>query len=143
VEFLIEVVISKYLVAIYFWHPLWRWHHLQYDLRFFFRRQDLFLDVNSGVGRLEFSRYEPLDLCSSCRFWIFSHGCCDDICSCNVYPAYYVIDNGDSYSRLPTDVDRAVWLLFPSILVLVLLPMLIDFFNGYVRAPCLWHCSSN
>jgi hypothetical protein len=45
--------------------------------------------------------------------------------------------NGDSYSRLSIDDDKISWLLFPDILVLVLLSMLYDCFNGCVRARSL------
>jgi hypothetical protein len=48
----------------------------------------------------------------------------------------YVHDNSDSYSRLPSDVDHVVRLLFHGILVMVHLP-LIDYFNGCTRAHSL------
>ena len=38
------------------------------DLRPFVRRRDLLPGVNGGVGRLNFSWYEPLDLASPDRF---------------------------------------------------------------------------
>jgi hypothetical protein len=71
------------------------------------------------------------------RSWIFSHGCRGDVCPRNIYPNCYVLDNGDSYPGLSNNVDKAVRLLFPGILVLVLLPMVIDYFNGYARAHSL------
>jgi hypothetical protein len=43
-------------------------------------------------------------------------------------------ENGDSYPRLASNIDKAVWLLFPDILVWVLLSMAIDYFNCYARA---------
>jgi hypothetical protein len=43
-------------------------------------------------------------------------------------------DNGDLYSRLSSDIDQVVRLIFSGILVLVFLPMLIEYFNGYVCA---------
>jgi hypothetical protein len=46
----------------------------------------------------------------------------------------YVLDNSDSYSRLSNDVDHAIWLLFPIILVLVLLPIVINYFNNCAYA---------
>ena len=104
------------------------------DLRPFVRRRDLLLGVNGGVVRLKFNRYGLLDLASPDRFWIFSHGCCEEGFPRNIYTVFYVLDNGDSYSRLPGDVDQAVWFLLPEILVLVLLPMLHDYFNGCTRA---------
>jgi hypothetical protein len=60
--------------------------------------------------------------------------CCHKkVFSRNIYPGCYVLDNGDSYSRLASDVDQVVRFVFPGILVLVLLPMLYDYFNGYAR----------
>jgi hypothetical protein len=47
------------------------------------------------------------------------------------------IDNGDSYTRLSSDIDQAVRSLFPGILVLVLSPMLVNYFNSYMRARSL------
>jgi hypothetical protein len=50
----------------------------------------------------------------------------------------FILNNGDSCSRLPSDVDQAVWLLFPVILLLVLLPNVIHYyFNGCTRARSL------
>jgi hypothetical protein len=49
----------------------------------------------------------------------------------------YVLDNGDSCSQLPIDVDQVDRLFLPGILVLVLLPMVIYYFNGYTRARSL------
>jgi hypothetical protein len=43
-------------------------------------------------------------------------------------------ENGGSYNRLPNDIDKEIRLLFPVIFVLVLLPILVDYFNGYARA---------
>jgi hypothetical protein len=44
-------------------------------------------------------------------------------------PSCYVIDNGDSYSRLRSDVDQAIRLFFPAIWVFILLATLIAYFN--------------
>jgi hypothetical protein len=107
------------------------------DLRTFVPRRDLPPDVNDDVERLKFSRYGPSDLASPDQFWICSYGCREDVCPRNICPGCYVVDNGDSYFRLPSDVNQAVRLLFPAILVLVLLPMVIDYFNGCVRACSL------
>jgi hypothetical protein len=104
------------------------------DLRFFLRRRDLRLSVNSRVGRLKFSRYGSSDLASPDRSWIFSHGHREEYYPRNNFPGCYVLDNGDSYSRVPSDVDQVVRLFCPDMLVLVLLPMLIDYFNGCIRA---------
>jgi hypothetical protein len=66
-------------------------------------------------------------------------GCREEVFPCNIYPGCYVLDNGDSYSRLASDIDQAVWFVFPGILALVLLPMLYDYSNGYARARnLLW-----
>jgi hypothetical protein len=107
------------------------------DLRFFIRRRDLRPSVNGSVGRLKFSRYGSSDLGSLDRSWIFSHGRREEYYPHNNFPGCYVLGNGDSYSRLPSDVDQVVWLFFPDMLVLVLLPMLIDYFNGCARARSL------
>jgi hypothetical protein len=93
--------------------------------------------VNNGVGGLKLSRYGPSDLALPDRYQIFFHGCCEDVCPCNIYPDCYIFDNGDSYSQLSNDVDQAVRLLFSGILVLILLMMMIDYFNGCVCARSL------
>jgi hypothetical protein len=90
--------------------------------------------VNGSLGRSNFSKYSPLDFASSDRSWIFSHGCREEYCPRNFCPGCYILDNGDSCSRLPSNDDQAVRLLFPGILVLVLLLMVIDYFNGCVHA---------
>jgi hypothetical protein len=104
------------------------------DFWHIFRRQDLSPDINDSVGRLKLSRYGPLDLALPERSWIFSHGCRGDVCPHSFCPDCYVLDTGDSYSWLSSDIDQAVRLLFPGILVLVLLLMVIDYFNGCARA---------
>ena len=72
------------------------------DLPHFVRRRDILPDVNGGFGRLSLSRYGSSDLASSDQSWIVSYGCREEVCPCNIYPGYYVFDNGDSFSRLPT-----------------------------------------
>jgi hypothetical protein len=69
--------------------------------------------------------------------WIFSHGCCEEYYPRNICLGCYVLDNGDSCSRFSNDVDQAVRLLFPDIIVLVLLPMVIDYRHGCARARSL------
>jgi hypothetical protein len=101
------------------------------DILAFVRRQDLLPSVNGGVGGLPFSRYGLLDLASTYRFWIFSHGCREESPH-DIRPGCYVLDNGDSYSWLPTDVDHVVRFLFLGIS-----PMLIDYFNGCAHAQNL------
>jgi hypothetical protein len=108
-----------------------------FDLQPICRCRDLSLGTNDGVRRLKLSRYGPSDLALPNRSRIFSHGCCKDVCPCNICPDCYVLDNGDSYSRLSNDVDQAARFLFPGILVLVLLPMMVDYFNGCVCARSL------
>jgi hypothetical protein len=107
------------------------------DLHPFFWRWDFLPDINGGVERLKFFRYEFSDLASSDQFWICSHGCCSKVCPRNTCPDCYGLDNGDSYFRFPSDVDQAVRLLISSILVLVLLPMVIEYFNDSARACSL------
>jgi hypothetical protein len=43
----------------------------------------------------------------------------------NIFPGSHVLDNGDSISWLPSDVDQVVWSFFPGKL-LVLLSILTD-----------------
>jgi hypothetical protein len=107
------------------------------DLRSFDRRRDLPSGVNDGVGRLNFFRYGPSDLASPDRFWIFSLGYREENYPRSICPGGYILDNSDSYPRLPSDVDQVVRLFCPDILVLVLLPMWIDYFNGCARARSL------
>jgi hypothetical protein len=75
--------------------------------------------------------------CSPNQSRSFSHGRCDEYCPCNIWPDCYIFDNGDSYSWLARNIDKAVRLLFPGILVRVRLPMVIDYFNGCARARSL------
>jgi hypothetical protein len=102
------------------------------DIRLFVRRQDLLPIVKGGAVRLQFYRYGLIDLASPDRLWILSPSCCKEGYPYNIYPNYYIFDNGDSYFRLPSNVDKVVWMLFTKILVLELFPMLHD--NGYARA---------
>jgi hypothetical protein len=106
-------------------------------LQSFIRRQDLIHGVNGGIGGLQLSRYGSSDLSSLEQCWIFSHRCRKEDYPRAICLGCYVFDNGDSYSRLSSDVDQAVQLIFLSILVLVLLPMLIDYFNDCTRACSL------
>jgi hypothetical protein len=107
------------------------------DLQLFVRRRDLLPDVNGGAVRLQFFRYGLQDLASPDWFWIVSPGCREEGYPHNICPDCYVFDNCNSYSRLSSDVDKAVRFLFLGILVLVLLPMWYDCFNGCVRACSL------
>jgi hypothetical protein len=107
------------------------------DLQLFVWRRDLLLGVNGGAVRLQFFRYGLQDLALPDRFWIVSPGCREEGYPRNIYPDRYVFDNDDSYARLSSDVDKAVRFLFPGILVLVLLPIWYDCFNGCVRTRSL------
>jgi hypothetical protein len=106
------------------------------DFSGFVQRHDLLPVVNGDVERLNFFRYGPLDA-SSDQSWTFSHGCHEEYCPCNLYPGCYVFDNGDSYSLIVSNDDKVARLLLPGIIVLVLLPMVIDYHNGCVRARSL------
>jgi hypothetical protein len=61
-------------------------------------------------------------------------GCREEVFPRNIYRGCYLLDNGDLYSQLASNVDQAVWFIFFGILVLVLLPMLDDYSNGCARA---------
>ena len=87
------------------------------DLRPFVRRRDLLPGVNGGVEQSQFSRYGFSDLASLDRFWIFCRCCREEHYPRSCCPGYYILDNGDSYSRLSNSVDKASRLLFPDILV--------------------------
>jgi hypothetical protein len=67
----------------------------------------------------------------------FFHGCRKEDYPRNIYPGCYILGNGDLYTRLSSGVGQTVRSLFPGILVLVLLPTLVDCFNGCVRARSL------
>jgi hypothetical protein len=107
------------------------------DIQLFIRQRDLLPGVNGGAVRLPLFRYGLQDLASSDWFWIVSPVCREEGYPRNICPDCYVFDNGDSYSRLSSDVDKAVRFLFPEILVLVLLPMWYNCFNGCVCAYSL------
>jgi hypothetical protein len=104
------------------------------DLRSFLRQRGLYPSVSGSVERSNFSRYGPSDLASPDRSWIFSHGYRGEYCPRNFYLSCYVLDNGDSCSQISSDVNQVVRLLFPGILVLVLLQMVTDYFNGCAHA---------
>jgi hypothetical protein len=91
-------------------------------------------EMRRGLGEERGPLWGPENVFSNP--FIFSHGCGEDFCHRNIYPGCYVLNNSDSYSRLPGDIDQAVWLLFHVILVLIPLPVVIDYFNG-----CLGACS--
>jgi hypothetical protein len=107
------------------------------DLQLFVRQRDLLPSVNDGVVRLKKIMYGLQDLASPDRFWMVSPGCREERYPRNICPDCYVFENGDTYSRLSSDVDKVVRFLFPGILVLVLLLMWYDCFNGCVRAHSL------
>jgi hypothetical protein len=103
------------------------------DLSLFDRRRDHPPGVNGGVRRLNSFRYGLSDLTSSHRFWIFSLGRRKENYPPSIYPDGYIINNGDSYPQLLSNVDQIVRLFCPDILVLVLLSIWIDYFYGYTR----------
>jgi hypothetical protein len=98
--------------------------------------EELFFLASMVALRLNFSRYEPSDLASTFNIFDFSSPICRENDSrCNICPGCYVFDNSDSYSPLSGDIDQVVRLHFFYItLVLVLLLMLVDYFNRYVRS---------
>jgi hypothetical protein len=104
------------------------------DLQLFIRQRDFFPGVNGGAVRLQFFRYSLQDLASPDRLWIVFPGCREKDYPRNICPDCYIFNNGDSYSRLSSDVDKIVWFFFTGILVLVLLPMWYNCLNGCVRA---------
>jgi hypothetical protein len=106
-------------------------------LRPFVRRHEFLLDVNDGGGRSNLFRYGLLDIALPDRSWMIFVGCPEEVFPRNIYPGCYILDNGDSYSRLASDIDLAVWFVFPKILVVVLLPMLDVYSNGCARARSL------
>jgi hypothetical protein len=64
-------------------------------------------------------------------------GFCKEVFPRNIYLGCYVFDNCDSYSWLGSDVNQAIQFVLSRILVLVLLPMLDEYSNGYVRTYSL------
>jgi hypothetical protein len=78
------------------------------DFWFFVRQRDLLPGVIGGVERLQLSIYDRSDLVSPNRFWIFSHGCREKDYPRSFYFGCYILDNGDSYSRLSNDITRLV-----------------------------------
>jgi hypothetical protein len=135
VEFFIKVMFSIYqimiLVFVFFWlPPQRRCYHLQ--LVIFCPSNDH--GISYPTSMMVLGDYSSLGMCIQVfirhigfvSFLTVVRSLLTIFC-----PICYIIDNGDSYSRLPSDVVR---LFFSSILVLVLLPMLIDHFNGCARA---------
>jgi hypothetical protein len=106
-------------------------------LRHFVRRREFLLDVNGVVGTSIFFRNDLSDLAMPDQSWIIFVGCREEVFPRNIYPGFYGPNNGDSYSRLASDVDQVVRSVFPGILVVVLLPMLDDYSNGCARARSL------
>jgi hypothetical protein len=97
----------------------------------------VFLVVIGGVGRLNFFKYGLSNIAFPDQFWMSFVGCREEVCPPNIYLGYYVLDNGDSYSQFPSNVDQVVWFIFSEILVLILLPMLNYYSNRCVRARSL------
>jgi hypothetical protein len=82
--------------------------------------------------RFSFSRYGSSDMDSLDQYWIFLM-----VAARSIVLAIFVQLLRHSYSRLASDIDKAVWLLFPAKLVLILLSMTIDCFNIYVCSRSL------
>jgi hypothetical protein len=77
-------------------------------LRPFDRRRDLPPGVNGGVGRLNSFKYGPSDFASPDRFWILFLGRRRKNYPRSICPGGYILDNGNSYSRLPINLDQVV-----------------------------------
>jgi hypothetical protein len=106
-------------------------------LRPFVRRREFFLGVSDGVGRSNFFRYGLSDLALPNQSWMTFVGRREEVFPRNIYPGCYIFGNGHSYSRLASDVDQAIQLIFPGILVLVFLLMLYNYSNGCAHARSL------
>jgi hypothetical protein len=106
-------------------------------LRPFIRRREFLPNVNGGVRRSNFPSYGLSDLASPDQFLMVSDDCLEEVCPRRICPGCYILDNGDSFSRLSSDVDQAVRFVFFGIRVLVLLPMLYDYSNGCTRTCSL------
>jgi hypothetical protein len=74
-------------------------------LRHFVRRCVFFLVVIGGVGRFNFFKYGLSNIAFPDQFWMSFVGCREEVCPPNIYLGYYVLDNGDSYSRFSSNVD--------------------------------------
>jgi hypothetical protein len=94
-------------------------------------------DISSGVGRSNFFRYGLSDIVLPDQSWMIFVGCREEVFPRNIYPGCYVLNNGDSYSRLASDVDQTIRFVSPGISVVVLLPMLDDYSNGCACARSL------
>jgi hypothetical protein len=95
---------------------------------------EIFFGINHAE-RLQFSWYRPSDLASPNRFWRFSHGCHEDRYSRKICPSCFIHDNGELYSRPPAMLIMLIGCY--SLMVLVLLPILIDYINGSTRVRSL------
>jgi hypothetical protein len=82
------------------------------DLQTFVRRQQLLPGVNGVVVKLQFYRYGLIDLTLSSQFWSFTHGCHEEDYPRNICPGCYILDNGDSCTRLFNDVGQLFGLFF-------------------------------
>jgi hypothetical protein len=104
------------------------------DLHNLVWRRDSLSKVNNGGGRLSFIGMLFQILLRQINIWLFSHGRREEYYPRNICLGCYVFDNGDSYSRFTSNVDKSIRLLFSGILVWILLPMMIDYINGCARA---------
>jgi hypothetical protein len=106
------------------------------DLRLVVWWRDLLTGVDGGAWGLNFSRYGSSDLVSRDRFWIFSHGCRDEDCPRSFCANYYVSQWWFVLSNLQWS-QPCCSAVFPSIVVLILLLVVIDYFNdcACARSP--------
>jgi hypothetical protein len=86
----------------------------------------LFLTLIVVCWKSNYFRYGLSDLALPDRYWMVFVSCQDEVCPRNV------LENGDPYYPLPSDIDRVVQFIFPRIMVLVLMPMLADYVGVHV-----------
>jgi hypothetical protein len=92
---------------------------------FFARQINLLPNVDDGVKRLNFIGTTFKILLREIGFEISVK-----VVKRRMILTNFSQNNGGSFNRLPDDVDKAIWLLFSEILVMVLLPMLVYYFYG-------------
>jgi hypothetical protein len=64
-------------------------------------------ETTSSISVLR-PRYGLSDLALPNRSLMIFVGCRDEVFPCNIYPGCYVLNNGDSYSRLASHVNQAI-----------------------------------
>jgi hypothetical protein len=104
------------------------------DLQFFVQWRDLLFRVNAGVGRLIFYRYGPLDLASIYQFWTFIAW----LAWGRLFVQYLSgLQRARQWWFVLSPPSDVVCLLFHEILMLLLLQILIGYFNGCAHALAL------